>query len=164
MLQSISLTNMRTIGCIWISRLVSRLLRALPRRGFTQLSSPVELVLCREAAPKLRSLKGNFYKAALILCVVSFSHTNRNRRALSKTGAFYLAPRLFLLDVLLEKLGTDRAAHRSRDERDLRGVGRGALPLRALLCYLWNRHRNGTWTGRASRYVASFCFWGINVF
>lgn len=58
-------------------------------------------------------------------------------------------------DVSLGALGADSAAHRIRDEWGLRGLLRGALPLRPLLCYLRDRHRNWTGTGRISRYELS---------
>lgn len=61
-------------------------------------------------------------------------------------------------DVSVGELGADNAAHRSRDEWQLRGVRRGALPLRPLLCYLWDRHRNWTGTGRVGRYELSVSF------
>lgn len=71
-----------------------------------------------------------------------------------------------LWDVSHGELGADSAAHRSRDEWELRVHRRGALPLRPLLCYLWDRHRNWTGTGRISRYVLYFVapcwFWKKN--
>lgn len=75
---------------------------------------------------------------------------------MSPNPAFYPAFPFFHGDVsLLGELLASIAAHRSQDEWQLLGVRLGALPLRTLLCCLWDRHRNWAGTGRTSRYEVS---------
>lgn len=82
---------------------------------------------------------------------LSFTATNRRRKPASLSRAFYAVFR-FPWRCVARRFRSGQRCTRSRDEWELRGVRRGALPLRPLLCYMWDRHRNWTGTGRVSRY------------